>query len=475
MKHDQHLPLRLKVFHGFGSIAYGVKDNGFSTFLLLFYNQVLGMDAGLVSAALMLALFIDAFADPIIGYLSDRTYTRFGRRLPWLYAAPIPLALAWIAMWSPPEGMGGYIFLYLVVIAILVRTLLSCCEVPSVALVPELTQDYDERTLLMRFRYLFGWAGGLLMLFLAFGVFLVPDEGHAVGQLNPEGYWAYGLTGGALIAVAVLFSAAMQHKRVARWPDKKPDIVTPREALHEIRESFRNRAFLILMGAAATALVAQGVIFSLSNYFYLYVWKFSQTAFNIYPLLLFASVIGAFLLVGPVTKRFEKPRSASACMVFSAVVLITPFILRLAGFWPEVGTTVSTGLFFVFMFIANVASVIVMITGSSMIADVVEDSEVQTGRRSEGLFYAGYFFAQKCATGLGLFISGLIISWAGLSEKTNPADVLPQVVDRLTEAYIVIALLLALVATAFFRRFPIGRDDHARRIGTLAAESGKTS
>ncbi|MBL0022509.1 MAG: MFS transporter [Sphingomonadales bacterium] len=264
MKQDQHLPLRLKVFHGFGSIAYGVKDNGFSTFLLLFYNQVLGMDAGLVSAALMLALFIDAFADPIIGYLSDRTYTRFGRRLPWLYAAPIPLALAWIAMWSPPEGMGGYIFLYLVVIAILVRTLLSCCEVPSVALVPELTQDYDERTLLMRFRYLFGWAGGLLMLFLAFGVFLVPDEGHAVGQLNPEGYWAYGLTGGALIAVAVLFSAAMQHKRVARWPDKKPDIVTPREALHEIRESFRNRAFLILLGAAATALVAQGVIFSLS-------------------------------------------------------------------------------------------------------------------------------------------------------------------------------------------------------------------
>lgn len=57
MKQDQHLPLRLKVFHGFGSIAYGVKDNGFSTFLLLFYNQVLGMDAGLVSAALMLALF----------------------------------------------------------------------------------------------------------------------------------------------------------------------------------------------------------------------------------------------------------------------------------------------------------------------------------------------------------------------------------------------------------------------------------
>ncbi|MBL0022508.1 MAG: MFS transporter [Sphingomonadales bacterium] len=191
-------------------------------------------------------------------------------------------------------------------------------------------------------------------------------------------------------------------------------------------------------------------------------------------MLLFASVIGAFLLVGPVTKRFEKPRSASACMVFSAVVLITPFILRLAGFWPEVGDSVDR---VVLRFHVHRQCRKRDRDDHRIVNDrrCGRGFEVQTGRRSEGLFYAGYFFAQKCATGLGLFISGLIISWAGLSEKTNPADVLPQVVDRLTEAYIVIALLLALVATAFFRRFPIGRDDHARRIGTLAAESGKTS
>ena len=191
------LPLRLKLAHGLGSIAYGVKDNGFSTFLLLYYNQVLGLQATLVSAALMLALFIDAFIDPFIGHMSDRTYTRWGRRLPWLYAAPIPLGLAWLLLWAPPEAADGHIFLYLVIVAVLVRALVSACEVPSVALVPELTRDYDERTGLMRFRFLFGWAGGLLMLFLAYSVFLVPDEGHQVGQLNPDGYWAYGVFGGA--------------------------------------------------------------------------------------------------------------------------------------------------------------------------------------------------------------------------------------------------------------------------------------
>ena len=85
------LPLGLKLFHGLGSVAYGVKDNGFSTFLLIFYSQVVGLDASLVSLALMFALLADAFVDPLIGYFSDRTYTRWGRRHPWLYLAPIPL------------------------------------------------------------------------------------------------------------------------------------------------------------------------------------------------------------------------------------------------------------------------------------------------------------------------------------------------------------------------------------------------
>ena len=94
---EGRIPTRLAFFHGLGSIAYGVKDNGFSTFLLLFYNQVLGMEARTVSFVLMVALIFDGFLDPVIGHLSDRTRTRWGRRLPWLYAAAIPLGIAWYA------------------------------------------------------------------------------------------------------------------------------------------------------------------------------------------------------------------------------------------------------------------------------------------------------------------------------------------------------------------------------------------
>ncbi len=203
------IPTRLAFFHGLGSIAYGVKDNGFSTFLLLYYNQVLGMSAQLVSLALMLALVIDGIIDPIIGYLSDRTHTRWGRRLPWLYIAAIPLGISWYLMWAETTQPT---FWGLVGLAVAVRALVSCCEVPSVALVPELTRDYDERTRLMRFRFLFGWGGGLFVMFLAYDVFL------AKGLLDAEGYRAYGLTGAIMITGAVLISAIAQHKVASGYP-----------------------------------------------------------------------------------------------------------------------------------------------------------------------------------------------------------------------------------------------------------------
>ncbi|MBU6251769.1 MAG: MFS transporter [Alphaproteobacteria bacterium] len=464
----RRLPMRLKLIHSLGSIAYGVKDNGFSTFLLLFYNQVLGLQATLVSTALMIALFIDAVIDPFVGHMSDRTYTRWGRRLPWLYAAPIPLGLAWLLLWAPPEAARDHIFLYLVITSVLVRALVSACEVPSVALVPELTSDYDERTSVMRLRYLFGWAGGLLMLFLAYSVFLVPDSGHKVGQLNPEGYWLYGVFGGVLIAVAVLFSALGQHKVLARLPDARPGPSSLRHAFDEIRESLSNRAFLIFAAAAVFATISQGITFSISNYLYLYVWKFDQTAFAIYPVVLFFSVIAAVFLVVPLNRRWDKPHTAAYGSLIGLGFWIVPFVLRLMGYWPDIGSSASNWGVFFFFFLGNSFAVTVMISASSMIADIVENGQEETGRRSEGVFFAGNFFIQKCATGVGIFASGLIISWAGLSVQTPPNAVLIEVIDRLTLSYIGLITLLAVASAAIFVRFPIRRADHEARLARLA-------
>lgn len=464
----ERLPLRLKLFHGLGSVAYGVKDNGFSTFLLIFYSQVIGLDAKLVSLALMCALLVDAFADPVIGHLSDRTYTRWGRRHPWLYAAPIPLGLAWLLLWSPPSDH-THIFAYLVAVAILVRTLVSCCEVPSQSLVAELTGDYDERTALTRFRYLFGWAGGLSLFFLANTVFLRADAGHKYGQLNPEGYWLYGLTGAIVMATAVLISALGQHKRVARLPAIRPQPTTLRRALGEIAESLRHPAALIVLGASAIMISSAQMTFTLSNFLYLYVWQFSEGAFALLPWLLMAGVFISFALVQPLHRRLGKRATAIAAGLISLTFWVAPFALRSTGLWPTPGSTLSSALIFGFVLVSNVNAVMVSISAQSMLADVVEASQAETGRRTEGVFAAGWMFVQKSATALGIGVTGLLISYSGLPRKAVPGAVDSAVIDRLTLWYCLIVIVAAAGSALIFARFPITRADHEARLAALDA------
>ena len=462
------LPPRLKLFHGLGSVAYGVKDNGFSTFLLIFYSQVVGLDAKLVSLALMFALIADAFVDPLIGHMSDRTYSRWGRRHPWLYLAPLPLAASWLLLWSPPADH-TYIFLYLVVVAILVRTLVSCCEVPSFSLVAELTSDYDERTALVKLRYLFGWAGGLTVFFLANAVFLRKDETHEFGQLNPDGYWLYGLTGAAIMAASVLISALGQHHAVARLPSSRPAPSSPLHALGEIKDSLRHPAAVILLGASMIAISSIQMTFTISNFLYLYVWQFSEIAFAVLPWLLMAGVIVSFVLVQPLHRRLGKRLTAIVCGMISVVLWITPFALRLAGVWPPEGSTSSTTLLLGFMLVSNINGVMVMISAQSMLADVVEASQMETGRRTEGVFAAGWMFVQKCGTAVGIGITGLLVSLAGLQSKAIPGKVPELVIDRLTIAYSALVVVAAIASTLIFARFPITRADHEARVAALDA------
>ena len=462
-KAETRLPQRLKLFHGFGAVAFGIKDNGFSVFLLIYYNQVLGMDAGVVSAALAMALIIDAFIDPLLGNLSDRTYTRWGRRLPWLYSAALPLAFAWVLLWSPPGG-GTPSFWELLGLAVVVRMLLSACEVPSVSLVPELTRDYDERTTLFRYRYLFGWTGGLLMLFLAYNVFLAGG-----GMLHRPGYVHFGIAGAIMMVISVVLSAMGQHSRVAHLPPERPPPFSLRVAFREIREAFSERAFLILAGGAVAAYASQGMTFAISNYLYLFVWRFSQSAFFVYTLVLFASVVLAFVTIGTLHKRYGKPRTAWVAALVAVTLWIIPYGARLLGLWPVAGTAMSTGSLFGFIVIGNCAAVIVAISASSMVAEIVEAFEERTGRRAEGSFYAGNWFAQKCATGLGIFLTGQIVAFSGMPKGATPGSVSEGVLDTLTIAYCALIVLLGLSAAFWLARFPITRADHEARLRSLDA------
>jgi len=457
--------------YGFGAVAYGVKDSGFGTFLLLFYNQVVGLPSATVGLVIMMALLIDAFVDPAVGFFSDRTRTRWGRRHPWMYASALPIMIGWLLLWNPPAMLSQpQTLVWLFAMAVLVRSAVSCYEVPSVALTPELTSGYDERTRIMAYRYLFGWVGGLLMLLSAYQYFLSPTAAFPNGLLNRAGYGGFALAGAVAIGVAILVSALGTHHEIRHLPN--PPIVrqTLRESFAELRQTVKNRAFAILMAAGVCAYTIQGISYAMSNYLYTYVWGFKGPVFVYLTLALFSGVFLAFLAAPRLGRAGSKPRVALAAVLLGAALNTAPYWLRMLGVFPEVGDRALLPMLFALFILGTASNVTGFILGASMMADVVEDSEAKTGRRSEGVFFAGSFFVQKCTSGIGIFFAGMILAVAGFPAKATPGTVPVATIDRLTLIYAGLYVVLACVSAYFFSRFPFGRVEHEARLARLATK-----
>ncbi len=465
----ERLPLRIKLGNGFGSVAYGVKDNGFATLLLLFYSQVLGLEARLVGLILLMALLLDAMIDPLVGYWSDKTHSRWGKRHPWMYAAILPMAGAWIMLWHPPETTSGWLYGYLLLFAFLMRAAVSCYEIPGLSVVPGLTSDYDERTSLTRWRFIFGWAGGLLMLTLAFGVFLVPSARYPVGQLNVDGYKLYGWAGAFLMVIATSVSALTTHRRIARLDTSPPVHLPLGQTIRKIRRTLANRAFLILLAGSLFAFINQGMTFSATTYLLTYYWEMPQAGFLAYSMTLFVGVVGAFFLVGYLQSRIEKKTGAVATGLASLVLAVTPYLLRFAGLFPENGHPALIPALFTLVTISNALAVAAAMLTQSMAADIIEASQEKTGERTEGLFFSAYFFTQKCATGVGIFLTGAIVSASGFPAQARPGEIAEPVLSSFAIYWLIALVTIAIASMSFISRFPISRSDHEQRVAKLAA------
>jgi Na+/melibiose symporter-like transporter len=423
-----------KLFYGFGSVAFGVKDNGFAFFLLLYYNQVLGLPEEWVGFGIMIALFADAIFDPLVGYLSDHLHSPWGRRHPFMYASAVPVAISYYFLWNPPDGLSQpQLFAYFVAMAILVRVLIACYEIPSSSLVPELTDNYDERTAILSYRFFFGWWGGLTVAVLAYSVFLTPDAEHSVGVLNRGGYERYGLVAAVIMAAAILLSAVGTHSQI-------PFLRQPpgthhrgwRGALAEFKQTLANRSFFALFGAGIFGGMGAGITAALTIYFNTYFWELTSQQMSLLALLNFVSAAVAFAITADNGSPFLIPTLAVV-----NTILVTLFIT---------------------------ASILV----ASMLADVVEDSEVSTGRRSEGVFFAANAFVQKSVSGIGIFASTLLLNAIDFPRGAQPGSVAPEVVRNLGVAYaptFVVLFMLMLGCIASYRITRAGHEANLERLG----------
>ena len=463
------LGLLTKIFYGIGSVGYGVKDVAYRSFLLIYYNQVIGIRADLVSLAILVALVVDAISDPIVGQWSDQLRTRWGRRHPMMILSAIPASLSLLFLFFPPSGMSEIeTFWYLVVVGCLVRTFITFFEIPSSALAPELTSDYDERTSIASFRYFFAYLGGVCIAFLTLLVFLAPTAEYPVGQLNPAGYHTFAVVGSAIMLAAILISSFGTLHRVKYFkpPPPQPKIGVL-ATLKEMGQTFSHRSFLALLAFGVLKYASVGMTSALSIYFGTYLWGFSSAQLAILTLDSLAGAALGLFFAPWVSRKFGKRNAALWLSIIAVLLASLPYILRINGMFFENGDPLLIPAIFIFAAVFQMCGISSAVLVHAMIGDVVEESQIATGRRSEGLFFAANTLMQKSTSGLGVFAAGMLLTAVELAPGADPATLDPAVPLLLAKVYVPLLIVLYIGGTGFLLSYRIDRASHAANIEEL--------
>jgi len=465
MEEQRKLPLGVKAAYGFGSVAYGVKNNGFDYFLLLFYSQVIGLDARLVGIAITTALVFDAISDPIIGYWSDNVRSKFGRRHPFMYVSALPVALSYFFLWNPPvEWSDSAIFWYLLVLAVFIRTFITLYETPSAALTPELSEEYTERSSLLSFRYYF-------FIFPALATATIPD-----GRFNRESYEILGITGSVLIFISIMVSSIGTHSQIPFLKSPPPQRkMTLLGIFREIFETLANRSFIALFSAALLGAVATGLAAALAFYFYTYFWGFTSIETGIITMGVFLAALIGMILAPIVTKRFGKKKGAMAVGLVAFLGAPLPVFLRLIDVLPENGDP------FLFWFVFGTGVIDVgliicfQILFSSMTADLVEQAELKTGRRSEGVFFSSVTFVRKTVQGLGLLAASFVLALAEFPAGAAVDEVTDESIWLLGAYYVPTILTLWLGMIAVISLYKVDEESHTETLKALQLRRQETA
>ena len=420
------LPFLTKFFYGFGSLAYGIKDNAFNYFLLFVYVQVFGLSPDLAGLAILLMLVIDAISDPLIGYYSDNMKSRWGRRHPFMYFSAIPVAISFFLIWDPPDNLTqSQLFWFLLVVGALIRTAITIYEIPSNALGPELSKDYVERSSLLSYRYWFGWWGGLavwnsLWIFVVYSTYTGTQDARFVADT----WMTYGLVCSPIMLLAIVVTALGTHRHIKDLHSPEIQRKTPKVIFSELYETMTvSKNYIILFIAMIMMGVAGGIATNLTLYFYSFFWEFTPLNILTIGLSLFlAPLVG--LVVSPLlANKFGKRNGAIILFATSLTVENGVIALRLLGLLPDNGSPIVLGAVLLFHFVSVATSVISFTTLNSMVWDTVEEVEIKTGRRMEGTLLAARSFAAKCMSGAGAFAAGLILTYSAWPKNAVPGQI----------------------------------------------------
>ncbi|MEI7772817.1 MAG: MFS transporter [Chloroflexales bacterium] len=455
------LALGTKLAFGAGDLAPAIVTIVISFFQFVFLTEVAGLNPLAAGSVRSILTIWDAVNDPVVGWLSDRTRSRWGRRRPWILFGAVPFGITFALQWIVPPFDDTGKFIYYVIVGVLLNAAFTAVNVPYTALTPELTQDYDERTSLNAFRFAFSIGGSLIVAVL---------HPVIVGSFADKtmGYIVSGVIWGVVCVLPLLWCFVGTRERF-RSEEEQDERVSLGE---QLRTTFSNRPYLFVIGIYLFSWLAIQVTSTVLVPYVTY-WLGSVPQFplsvmgitftrpsDIVPIMLFAVQGSAlvFLFVwNAVCPRIGKKAVYMIGMTFWIAVQSFLFFVQ-----PQ-----QVGLALLLAVLAGVGVATGYIIPWSMMPDVIDYDELRTGRRREGMYYGLMVLLQKFGLAAGLFMVGAVLNSAGydgaFGSGEQPASAL-LALRWMIGPVPTIALIAGMVVTAFY---PITKQKHAEILAQL--------
>jgi GPH family glycoside/pentoside/hexuronide:cation symporter len=465
------LPWAVKLYYGFGEIPVTVTMVMFGLFAMFFYNNVMKLPAALVGIGIAAGLAVDVLADPYIGYRSDRSIARFGRRHAFMLPGALAMGPCFIFLFSPPRGMSTIaLFLWLLLWSIAFRAASAVYRIPYMSFGAELSQDYVERTRIIAIRSLFGLAGTLAAAGLSFLLLFPKNSGATDSKLHYPSYPKMGVVFGCVMTLTALI-ACLGTLRQRHLSIPAPLGASAKDFFAGFSLALRNRSFrstwlsfvLFFVGVVLNAVVAV-------NYFTFYARILDNRTLSMIQTTFYLGAVAGVLGWLALARRGEKHKMYLAATVGMAGLLWMAYLLIGNGrlFGPGMVTPLLAG-----HAAGGLLASAVWILPASMLADIADADELTSGERREGIYFGILSLGEKIGSGGALLIAGLLLNYfvhlaPGVSTQT------PATVERLGMVYGPLPGTLLVLAALLIVPYRLNRKT-LRRIQDQLAERAKGS
>ena len=425
--------------------ALGFISMPFFIWLMKFSTDVLLIAPAAIGSLFFMARIWDAFSDPLVGYLSDRSNARDGRRLAWMRAAAIPMALTSVMLWSPPSMLeGASLVVWMGVALLLYETASTAFLIPYGALGMELSERYHERTRLFGYRHVVG----------AFGALLGLGAVYLLRTSQEPRLTAFGVSaaGGAIVAGTIYLSTRRLAERGDFQGRGAPAIM---KAFGDVVRNPHGRLLFFVYGIDAFGAASIGILAP-------YVMQYVVHAPNLIEVFIVMYFVPQFAFTPMwirLGKRFSKKRLWLFAMLALSAGYLSVFFVQDSSFL----------LLFFVIFLLGLGGGCGSVIAPSIQADVIDYDEYLTGERKEGAYTAVWNFIRKAAAGVTAGLTGFVLQYAGYVPNADEQS------EAVKTAILGLMGLLPAVCYAIgaivFLRFSLNEDEHARILGILHARA----